>query len=171
MNTIDIRKVKMEEIIDSFRTQCQVARPLPLNIEYFVHQFHQYLLSKGYEINYRINLQRCLENPLEFSRIIARTGLSPWMLEEWFWIYFHWTMKHYHGLDIGAEWSPAAQANRSMTQEEFYFMAQSLPGMIHFLWELEEEQILLPEEFHSLQTFCDEYLEFWAHHIYYSEDE
>jgi len=171
MNTAVVRKDTMEEITDSFRTQCQVARPLPFDVEYFVQQFHQYLLSKGYEINYHTNLQRCLDCPILGVIRENSTGFSFWMLEEWFWIYFHWTMKHYHGLDIGAEWCPAAQANRSLTQEEFYFMAQSLPGMIHFLWDLEEEQILLPEEFHSLQTFCDEYLEFWAHHIYYSEDE
>jgi len=130
-----------------------------------IDEFHDYIDSRGYEINYFVEY-RILDNDTDFLRSTSNLcGYQSWMLKEWFWIFHEWIGFHYHSIPVDYRNSHRARKALRMKNEEYQFMMQSLPHMILFLWHHEEGRRMFPEEEHSLNAFCEDYLNFWKDYI------
>lgn len=150
--------IPMDELAQAF-SNCGLQEIL--TPQQLIAEFHQYIEARGYELNYQ-EYDMDVEKSIEYHYATEDLkGFRRWMLEEWFWIFHDWISFHYHGTEIDFTKSPAYRNGHFFTEKEYRFFEKSLPSMIHFLWQHEEGRRMYPEEEHSIEVFCDDYLSFW----------
>ena len=146
----------MDELIDTF-VGCRIDNQQW--IRSFLGEFHRYLEDHNVERN-------CWDDPEGMTEMPPGIQSVPyWMWFDIYWLFVNF-MTHYFTDPDFVDWNsiPSFTSMGQYQIGDIEKMTTMFPWIVHCLWVHEEGAQMMPEEFHALDAFCNQYLEIIHHY-------